>query len=378
MDPATPMIYYGPVWRSRVRVAPEIVLSDEEREVLDDLIRSKLTSVRLALRARIVLLAAQGLQNKEIALALDVGRIQASRWRERYLESGLQGIERDLPRGAPPSTVDAARLIELTTQSKPEAATHWSTRTMAAELGVSAASVSRHWRKNGLKPHLVRGFKISRDPRFVEKLEDIVGLYLSPPEHALVLCCDEKSQVQALDRTQPGLPMKKGRAATMTHDYKRNGTTTLFAALNVLDGQVIGQCQQRHTHTEWLKFLRQIDRETPKDKTLHLIADNYATHKHPAVQAWLAKHARFNMHFTPTSASWLNMVERFFRDITVNRLRRGVFTSVPELVAAIDEYVAHHNTKPKPFIWTKSAADILQKVIRANSRLSSQQNATLH
>jgi transposase len=372
------MVYYGPVRRSRVRVAPEIVLSDEEREVLDDLIRSKLTSVRLALRARIVLLAAQGLQNKEIALALDVGRIQASRWRERYLESGLEGIEHDLPRGAPPSTVDAARLIELTTQSKPEGATHWSTRTMAAELGVSAASVSRHWRKNGLKPHIVRGFKVSRDPKFVEKLEDIVGLYMSPPEHALVLCCDEKSQVQALDRTQPGLPMKKGRAQTMTHDYKRNGTTTLFAALNVLDGQVIGQCQPRHTHTEWLKFLRQIDRETPKDKTLHLIADNYATHKHPAVQAWLAKHPRLHMHFTPTSASWLNMVERFFRDITVNRLRRGVFTSVPELVTAIDEYVAHHNTHPKPFIWTKSAADILQKVIRANSRLSSKQNATLH
>ena len=372
------MIHCGLVWRSRVRVAPEIVLSDEEREVLDDLIRSKLTSVRVALRARIVLLAAQGLQNKEIALALDVGRIQASRWRERYLESGLEGIERDLPRGAPPVSVDVARLVELTTQSKPEAATHWSTRTMAAELGISAASVSRHWRKNGLKPHLVRGFKVSRDPKFVEKLEDIVGLYLSPPEHALVLCCDEKSQVQALDRTQPGLPMKKGRAATMTHDYKRNGTTTLFAALNVLDGQVIGQCQQRHTHIEWLKFLRQIDRETPKGKTLHLIADNYATHKHPTVQAWLTKHPRFNMHFTPTSASWLNMVERFFRDITVNRLRRGVFTSVPKLVAAIDEYVAHHNTNPKPFIWTKSAADILQKVIRANSRLSSKQNATLH
>jgi transposase len=378
MNPATPMFHYELVRRSIVRVAAEIVLSDEEREVLDDLIRSKLTSVRLALRARIVLLAAQGLQNKEIAEALDIGRIQASRWRQRYLEFGLEGIEHDLPRGAPPSTVDAARLIELTTQSKPQAATQWSTRTMAAELGVSAASVSRHWRKNGLKPHLLRGFKVSRDPQFVQKLEDIVGLYLSPPEHAMVLCCDEKSQVQALDRTQPGLPMKKARAATMTHDYKRNGTTTLFAALNVLDGQVIGQCQQRHTHIEWLKFLRQIDRQTPKDKTLHLIADNYATHKHPAVQAWLAKHPRFNMHFTPTSASWLNMVERFFRDITVNRLRRGVFTSVPQLVAAIDEYVAHHNTKPKPFIWTKSAADILQKVIRANGRLSSKQNATLH
>ena len=201
---------------------------------------------------------------------------------------------------------------------------------------------------------------------------------MSPPEHALVLCCDEKSQVQALDRTQPGLPLKKGRAETMTHDDKRNGTTTLFAALNILDGQVIGQCQQHHTHVEWLKFLKKIDREAPKDKTLHLIADNYATHKHPVVQEWLAKHPRFNMHFTPTSASWLNMVERFFRDITTERLRRGVFTSVPELISAIDEYIAHHNTQPKPFIWTKSARDILQKVIRANSRLSSKQNATLH
>ena len=361
-----------------MRVAPKIELTDEERAALTKLIRSKLTSVRLAQRARIVLLAAQGLQNKEIAGQLDVGRVQVSRWRERFSELRLAGIERDLPRGAPPVKVDVARLVELTTQSTPEAATHWSTRTMGQALGVSAASVSRHWRAHGLKPHLVRGFKVSRDPQFVEKLEDIVGLYLSPPEHALVLCCDEKSQVQALDRTQPGLPLKKGRAATMTHDYKRNGTTTLFAALNVLDGQVIGQCQQRHTHAEWLKFLKTIDRETPKDKTLHLIADNYATHKHPNVQKWLKKHPRFHMHFTPTSASWLNMVERFFRDITTERLRRGVFTSVPELVTAIDDYVAHHNTNPKPFIWTKSARDILQKVIRANSRLSSKQNATLH
>jgi transposase len=361
-----------------MRVAPEIILTDDERAELAKLVRSKLSSVRLAQRARIVLLAADGLQNKVIAQQLDVGRVQVSRWRERYAQSRLSGIERDLPRGAPPAKVDVARLVELTTQTKPKAATHWSTRTMGAELGVSAASVSRHWRANGLKPHVVRGFKVSRDPQFVEKLEDIVGLYMSPPEHTLVFCCDEKSQVQALDRTQPGLPLKKGRAETMTHDYKRNGTTTLFAALNVLDGRVIGQCQQRHTHAEWLTFLKKIDRETPKEKTLHLIADNYATHKHPVVQKWLAKHPRFNMHFTPTSASWLNMVERFFRDITTERLRRGVFTSVPELIGAIDEYIAHHNTKPKPFIWTKSARDILQKVIRANSRLSSKQNATLH
>ena len=361
-----------------MRVAPGIELTDEQQSELARLVRSKRTSVRLAQRAHIVLLAAQGLQNKDIAKQLGIGRVQVARWRERYLESGLQGIERDLPRGAPPVKVDVARLVELTTQSTPAAATHWSTRKMAAVLEVSPSTVMRHWQANGLKPHLVRGFKVSRDPKFVEKLEDIVGLYMSPPEHALVLCCDEKSQVQALDRTQPGLPLKKGRAQTMTHDYKRNGTTTLFAAMSVLDGQVIGQCQQRHTHAEWLKFLKKIDRETPKDKTLHLIADNYATHKHPVVQEWLAKHPRFNMHFTPTSASWLNMVERFFRDITVNRLRRGVFTSVPELVAAIDEYVVQHNVKPKPFIWTKSAADILQKVIRANARLSSKQNGTLH
>lgn len=361
-----------------MRVAAVVALSDEEEAKLTKLVRSKRTSVRLSQRAHIVLLAAQGLRNKEIAERLGVGRVQVARWRERYIESGLAGIERDLPRGAPPTKVDVQKLVALTTQSHPEAATHWSTRKMGAQLGVAPSTVLRHWQAHGLKPHIVRGFKVSRDPKFVEKLEDIVGLYMSPPEHALVLCCDEKSQVQALDRTQPGLPLKKGRAQTMTYDYKRNGTTTLFAALNVLDGQVIAQCQQRHRHTEWLKFLKKIDRETPKDKTLHLIADNYATHKHPAVQTWLEKHPRFVMHFTPTSASWLNMVERFFRDITTERLRRGVFTSVPELIAAIDEYITHHNTNPKPFIWTKSARDILQKVIRANRRLSSKQNETLH
>ena len=361
-----------------MRIAAKIALTKEEQEGLTKLVNSKITSVRLAQRARIVLLSADGWQNQAIAKELGVGRVQVSRWRNRYAESGFAGIERDLPRGAPKQTVDVKKLVELTTQSKPDVSTHWSTRKMGAKLGISAASVSRHWRANGLKPHLVRSFKISRDPQFIEKLEDVVGLYLTPPEHAIVLCCDEKSQVQALDRTQPGLPLKKGRASTMTHDYKRHGTTTLFAALNVLDGQVIAQCQQRHRHVEWLKFLKKIDRETPKGKKLHLIVDNYATHKHPVVQAWLEKHPRFVMHFTPTSASWLNMVERFFRDITTERLRRGVFTSVPELIVAINEYIAHHNTKPKPFIWTASAKDILQKVIRANKRLSSKQNATLH
>src|SRR5450759_582792 len=361
-----------------MRVATEIDLTNEERVELMKLVRSRLTSVRLEQRAGIVLLAADGFQNKDIAQMLAVGRVQVSRWRQRYQQYRLAGIERDLPRGAPPMTVDVARLVELTTQSKPEAATHWSTRTMAAELGVSAASISRHWRKNGLKPHLGRGVKVSRDPKFVEKLEDIVGLYLSPPEHALVLCCDEKSQVQALDRTQPGLPMKPGRAATMTHDYKRHGTTTLFAAMNTLDGTVISRCEQRHRHVEWLDFLRQINRETPQDKTLHLVCDNYATHKHPKVKQWLAKHPRFHMHFTPTSASWLNMVERFFRDITTKRLRNGVFRSVPELTAAIKDYIAVHNQDPKPFVWTAKAHDILAKVIRANRNLSSKQNEALH
>ena len=378
MFEATLTAHFKLKFNKPMRVAPEIVLTQAQAAELKKLSCSRRTSVRLAQRSRIVLLASQGLDNTKIAQKVGVGRVAVARWRQRYLQSGIDGISKDLPRGAPPTKIDAAKLVTLTTQSKPQASTHWSTRKMAGELGVSASTVMRHWQAHGLKPHLVRGFKVSRDLKFTEKLEDIVGLYMSPPEHALVLCCDEKSQVQALDRTQPGLPLKKGRAQTMTHDYKRHGTTTLFAALNVLDGQVIGQCQQRHTHLEWLKFLKKIDRETPKDKTLHLIADNYATHKHPVVQDWLTKHPRFNMHFTPTSASWLNMVERFFRDLTTERLRRGVFTSVPELVATINEYVQHHNAAPKPFIWTKSARDILQKVIRANSKLSSKKNETLH
>ena len=353
-------------------------MSEKQEAESSKLARSKRTIVRLAQRAQIVLLAVQGMMNKGIGEQLGVGRVQISRWRECYVEFGLEGIERGLPLGAPPVKVDVQRLVELTTQSKPEAATHWSTRKLGAVLGVSASTVMRHWQAHGLKPHIVRSFKVLRDPKFVEKLEDIMGLYMSPPEHALALCCDEKSQVQALDRTQPGLPLKQGCAQTMTHDDKRHGTTMLFAVLNVLAGEVIGRCQQRHVHAEWLKFLRKIDRETPKDKTLHLIADNCATRKHPAVQEWPAKHPRFNMHFTPTSASWLNRAERFFRDISENRLRRGVFTSVPELVTAINEYLAHHNIDPNPFIWTKSARAILQNVIRANARLSSKQNETLN
>ena len=361
-----------------MRVAPTIVLSSEEHKKLRQLAKSRTTSVRLARRAQIVLLAAQGKHNDMIALELGIGRVQAGRWRERYAQGGLAAIEQDLPRGGRPATVDAAKIVHLTTQSAPKTATQWSTRTLAAHVGVSDSTVLRVWRQHGLKPHLVRPFKVSRDPRFAQKLEDIVGLYLNPPEHALVLCCDEKSQIQALDRTQPGLPLKKGRAASMTHDYKRHGTTTLFAALNTLDGSLISCCQQRHRHEEWLAFLRRIDRKTPKDKQLHLICDNYATHKHPSVQAWLTQHRRFHMHFTPTSASWLNMVERFFRDLNTERLARGVFRSVPELIATINHYVTLHNKNPKPFVWTAKANDILQKVIRANQRLSSKQNEALH
>jgi len=361
-----------------MRVAPEIILSAEERRTLEKLARSNVTSVRLARRANIILLAAAGLDNQSIAAQLNTGRVQVGRWRQRYAEGGLAAIEKDLPRGGRKTSVDHERIIELTTQTTPENATHWSTRRMAEVAGVSPTTVLRTWRAHGLKPHRVETFKVSRDPQFVEKLEDIVALYLNPPEHALVLCCDEKSQVQALDRTQPGLPLKKGRAATMTHDYKRHGTTTLFAALNTLDGSVISRCESRHRHVEWLRFLKQIDRETPKHKTLHVICDNYSTHKHAKVKDWLEKHPRFHVHFTPTSASWLNMVERFFRDLTTERLRRGVFHSVPDLIAAIESYVATHNENPKPFIWTAKAKDILEKVIRANKRLSSKQNAALH
>jgi transposase len=361
-----------------MRVASAIELSDAEREKLVKLAHSNTVEVRLARRASIVLLAADGLNNRQIGQALGVGRIQVGRWRERYAAGGLQAIEQDWPRAGRKPVANAAEIVRLTTQTKPQGATQWSTRTLAAVAGVSDTTVQRIWAAHGLKPHRVRQFKVSRDPKFIEKLEDIVGLYMSPPEHALVLCCDEKSQVQALDRTQPGLPIKPGRAATMTHDYKRNGTTTLFAAMNTLDGSIIARCEQRHRHSEWLAFLRQVNRETPKDKSLHLICDNYATHKHPVVKQWLDQHPRFHVHFTPTSASWLNMVERFFRDITTERLRNGVFRSVPDLIAAIKGYIALHNKNPKPFVWTAKANDILAKVIRANRRLSSKQNEALH
>ena len=260
-------------------------------------------------------------------------------------------------------------MVARTTQSKPAAATHWSRSTMARTVGISDSSVGRIWRAHGLKPHRIESFKISNDPNFAEKLDDIVGLYLNPPEHALVLSVDEKSQIQALDRTQPGLPMKKGRGQTMTHDYKRNGTTTLFAALNTATGEVYGLCQQRHRHHEWLKFLRLINETVPEGKQIHIICDNYATHKHPRVQRWLDRHRRFHVHFTPTSASWLNMIERFFRDLTENRIRRGAFRDLEQLIMAIGDYIDRHNQSPKPFIWTAKASDILEKVSRARAIL---------
>jgi transposase len=326
-------------------------------------------------RARIVLRAALGLENKQIAAQMGIMPEKVARWRNRFLEGGIAALEKDAPRPGRTRTITDGRVkqvVEMTLHQKPANATHWSTRTMATAAGISEASVRRIWRAHGLKPHLTRTFKLSRDPEFTEKLEDIVGLYLNPPEHAIVLCADEKSQIQALDRTQPGLPMKKGRCGTMTHDYKRNGTATLFAALNALEGQVISMCDDRHRHQEWLKFLRGIDYVVPTDKQVHLIADNYATHKHPKVQRWLARHPRFHMHFTPTGCSWLNMVERFFRDLTENQLRRGVFHSVEELIAAIDQYIDRHNESPKPFIWTAKAADILEKVKRARAVLNLQ------
>ena len=361
-----------------MRIAVAISLTEEQREQLERYARGRSVSVRLALRARIILLAASGLENQGIAQQAGTGRDTVAVWRKRFAAAGIAGILKDAPRrGRKPtlSTQKVQEILRKTTQEKPPQATHWSTRTMAQATGVSPATVGRIWRKNGLKPHRVRQFKLSNDPRFAEKLEDIVGLYLHPPEHALVFSVDEKSQIQALDRTQPGLPLKPGRSGTMTHDYKRHGTTTLFAALSVLDGTVISDCMNRHRHQEWLRFLRRIDRETPAGKQIHLIVDNYATHKHPAVRRWLKRHPRFHMHFTPTSASWLNMVERFFRDLTVNRVRRGVFRSVPELVAAIQDYIAHHNQAPKPFIWTAKACDILEKVKRGRATLNKMASA---
>lgn len=356
-----------------MRVAPKVELSAEDRALLEQQSRGRSLPARLVERSRIVLRAADGLQDREIAAELGITPEKAARWRKRFLEGGSEALAKDAPRPGRGRTIKdrkVASIVKLTTSSRPANATHWSTRSMAEKAGVSEATVRRIWRAHGLKPHLSRTFKVSNDPQFAEKLADVVGLYLNPPEHAIVLSVDEKSQIQALDRTQPGLPIKKGRCGTMTHDYKRNGTATLFAALDTLDGRVISMCDDRHRHQEWLRFLRIIDNQTPKDKQVHLIVDNYATHKHPLVQRWLQRHPRFHVHFTPTSCSWLNMVERFFRDLTEKQLRRGVFRNVEELLGSIGEYIDNHNRKPKPFIWTAKASDILEKVKRARAVLA--------
>jgi transposase len=347
-------------------------MSDGQRDALRVLARSQTAPHRQVQRAEALLLAADGVANTRIAQQVGVKAATVRSWRFRFAEEGLAKLGkvrsgRGRKSSIPQDKID--EIVELTRHSKPAGQTHWSCRTMAKQVGVSPATVQRVWAARGLKPHLVKTFKLSNDPRFEEKLIDVVGLYLNPPQQAIVLCLDEKSSVQALDRTQPSLPMTKGRAATMTHDYKRNGTTTLFAALDVLTGNVIGQCLPRHRHNEFLRFLRKVDREVPKGLAVHLICDNYATHKHANVQAWLAKHPRFHMHFTPTSSSWLNLVERWFRELTDKALRRGVFHSVPDLIAKIEDYLAAHNNDPKPFVWTATAEDILAKVARGRVAL---------
>jgi transposase len=356
-----------------MRVARTITLTEEQRRTLTKWTRGRSTPARQVLRAKIVLAAADGRENKDIAAELGCTRRTVGTWRNRFAEHGLTGIEQDAPRGGRTPAVRSdkeAEIIRKTTQETPPHATQWSTRSMARAVGVSKDTVQRVWRDNGLQPHRIKNFKVSNDPQFVEKLVDVVGLYLDPPEHALVLSCDEKSQIQALDRTQKSLPLFPGRLKTLTHDYKRNGTTTLFAAIELAEGKIIAECMPRHRHQEWIRFLKKIDAETPPELDLHLIVANYSTHKHPKVQSWLKRHQRFHMHFIPTSSSWLNVIERWFRDITHNRIRNGVFRSVQQLEQAIRDYIADHNANPTTFVWTKKAEDILAKVSRARAALN--------
>lgn len=354
----------------------DIALTDQEREEFHRLCRSGKTPARLKERLSIILLADEGLSNSAISEHLPFSVHKIARWRNRYAEFGLQGIEKDLPRGGNHGGADSKKqaklrkkIIEYTTNKDklPEGATHWTTRTLAAKLNTNHMIVARVWRECGFKPHLIKKFKISNDPNFESKLEDVVGLYLNPPENAVVFSVDEKSSIQALDRTQPGLPMKPGRAGTMTHDYKRHGTSTLFAALDVFTGEIIGECKKRHRHQEFLSFLKKIESQTDKDKDLHVIVDNYSTHKHEKVRNWLKRNPRVTMHFIPTSSSWLNLVERFFGLITEKQIRRGVFSSVKELEEKIMTFIDCHNANPKPFVWTKSTEEILEKIGRAKS-----------
>ena len=353
-------------------VPQALAISEEQQRTLQAWISARNTPQKVVFRSRIVLLAAEGKANRRIAQELRTSRPTVILWRQRFAESGPTALTEDAPgRGRKPriSSAKVQQIVEATLHTKPQAATHWSVRSMAEMQGVSPATVQRIWDAHGLEPHRARGFKLSHDKRFVEKLSDVVGLYLNPPDKAVVLCVDEKSQIQALNRTQPGLPMKKGRCGTLTHDYKRNGTTTLFAALNVLEGTVIGECKARHRHQEFLQFLRRLEREFSRKQELHLIVDNYGTHKHPKVKSWLARHRRFHLHFIPTSSSWLNLMERWFGKLTEKRIRRGSFFSVKELVQAIQEYLDENNRQPKPFIWTASVEKILEKVNRCKAIL---------
>lgn len=347
-------------------------LTETIRAQLNRWIAAHQTPQQVVQRARIVLLAANGETDPEIADQLGLNRKSVALWRHRFLDQGAGTLwEVATGRGRKP-TYSAAKvkaIVDATLQTKPKGMTHWSCRLMADAQGISKATVNRIWQSHNIKPHLVKSFKLSRDVRFLEKLTDVVGLYLNPPQKAIVLCVDEKSQIQALDRTQPGLPWKKGRCGTMTHDYKRHGTTTLFAALELLEGKVVGQCSARHRHQEFLKFLRRLDREFPGDIVLHLVMDNYGTHKTPEVQAWMKKHSRFVTHFVPTSSSWLNLVERWFRELTNKRIRRGAFASVADLKVAIEEFLTAWNEKPKPFVWTATVESILTKLARCRQTL---------
>jgi transposase len=345
--------------------ADALPVSEVDQDLLQHLTRCGSTPQKLALRARILLGAAEGKSNYQLSQELHVSRPTILLWRQRYLEAGLAGVLKDAPRPGrkkmiTPTKVEA--IVTATLHTTPKDATHWSVRSMAKSQGVSAAMVHRIWRAHRLQPHRSEHFKLSRDPHFARKVRDVVGLYLNPPDKALVLCVDEKSQIQALDRTQPVLPLRPGIPARQTHDYQRHGTTTLFAALNILDGSVIGSCLPRHRHGEFIKFLDRIDASTPRRREIHLILDNYGTHTHPKVEQWFADHPRYHRHFTPTSASWLNLVERWFAEITRKRIRRGTFTSVPALITAIRQYVRLYNRNPKPFIWTAKPSSIMRKV----------------
>ncbi|TMQ56502.1 MAG: IS630 family transposase, partial [Candidatus Eisenbacteria bacterium] len=345
--------------------ADALPVLEVDQELLEHLTRSGNTPQKLALRARILLGAAEGKANYQLSEELNVSRPTILLWRQRYLDAGLAGVLKDAPRPGrkatlTPEKVDA--IVHATLHATPKDATHWSVRSMAKAQGVSSTMVHRIWRAHRLQPHRSEHFKLSRDPNFARKVRDVVGLYLNPPDKALVLCVDEKSQIQALDRTQPVLPLRPGIPARQTHDYERHGTTTLFAALNILDGTVIGSCLPRHRHGEFLKFLERIDDSTPRRREVHLILDNYGTHTHAKVQQWFAEHPRYHLHFTPTSASWLNLVERWFADITRKRIRRGTFTSVPALITAIRDYLRIYNRNPKPFIWTAKPSAIMRKI----------------